>query len=82
MKPRILSVARLSLQLATAFAALLASQPLQAATITWTGDSLDDANWNTPANWDATLTNGDDLIFTGTNRQTNTKIILNMREKI
>jgi fibronectin-binding autotransporter adhesin len=53
MKPRILSTARLSFTLASAIAALLATQSIFAGTI-WDGGGGATTNINTAANWDGT----------------------------
>ena len=72
MKPRILFATRLSLPLATALAALLASPSVQAGN-TWDGGGADD-NWGTANNWnpDGAPTPGsaNDLFFGGTTRLT------------
>ena len=65
MKPRILSIARLSFPLATAIASLLTAPAAFAVPITWTG--LTTGSWHTNTNWSTSTvpTIADDLTILG-----------------
>lgn len=65
MKNRILSTARLSFPLATALAALFASQSAHAVPYNWIGATA--GTWNTTTNWSGAVvpTSADDLTILG-----------------